>query len=138
MIKRILLIASLMMATCGISYAEVAVIVNSANGASIDQGDIKKLFLGKAKKFSDGSSATPVNLPANSALREAFDNQALGKSPQQMKSYWSKLIFTGKGQPPEELADDAAVIQWVTSNADAIGYIDAASATADVKVIATY
>ena len=54
-----------------------------------------------------------------------------------MKAYWSKLVFTGKGTPPAELANEAAVLSHVAANPDAIGYVDAASVDGSVKVVLT-
>lgn len=59
-------------------------------------------------------------------------------SSSQVNAYWSKLIFTGKGSMPTELASDAEIISTILSNQGAIGYIDSASITSDVKVIAKF
>lgn len=128
-----LLTASLM---APLANAEVAVIVSASNGnASMSDKDIAKLFLGKSKKFPDGSHATPVDQNAGSATRASFQDKVLGKSDSQLKSYWSRLIFTGKGTPPEEKGDDAAVKQVVAGSPNAIGYIDASAVDDSVKVL---
>jgi hypothetical protein len=59
----------------------------------------------------------------------------VGRSSTQVSAYWSKLVFTGKGVPPKEVADDAAVIAAVAADASAIGYIDSSSVTGDVKAL---
>ena len=62
----------------------------------------------------------------------------LNKSGSQLKSYWSKLVFTGKGTPPKVVANDAEVISLISANPNLIGYIDAAAVTGTVKVIAKF
>jgi hypothetical protein len=62
----------------------------------------------------------------------------VGKSSSQLNAYWSKLVFTGKGTPPEKLTTDQAVIDFVAANGNAIGYVDSAKVTDKVKVIATF
>ena len=47
-------------------------------------------------------------------------------------------MFSGKGKPPKELGSDADVINFVSSNPGAIGYIDAGSVNESVKVVATF
>ncbi|MGB1303739.1 MAG: phosphate ABC transporter substrate-binding protein, partial [Pseudoalteromonas marina] len=47
-------------------------------------------------------------------------------------------VFTGKGTPPEKLGSDQAVIDFVAANADAIGYVDSAKVSDNVKVVATF
>ena len=120
------------------AQAEVAVIVNPANGNAIDDDLISKLYLGKAKKFPDGSSATPLDQEEGTAIRGTFMEAKVGKSEKQMKAYWSRLVFTGGGVPPENLASDQAVIDKVASDASAIGYIDAGSVTDAVKVVTSF
>ena len=44
-------------------------------------------------------------------------------------------MFSGKGQPPREVGDDAAVKAWVASNPEAIGYIDGKFVDGSVKVL---
>ncbi|QOL27129.1 substrate-binding domain-containing protein [Thalassotalea sp. LPB0316] len=118
--------------------AEVAVIVGASNGNSVAADDVSRIFLGKMKKFGDGSSITPVNLAAGSATRDAFESNALGKSASQVKAYWSKQVFSGKGKPPQELGSDADVVSFVSSTPGAIGYVDAGSVDGSVKVVATF
>ena len=90
--------------------AEVAVIVSSNNSNSnISAADISKVFLGKSKSFPDGTQAIAIDQNDNSAARDEFNDKVLGKSSSQLKSYWSRLIFTGKGTPPKQVANDAAI-----------------------------
>ncbi|ATD07721.1 MULTISPECIES: phosphate ABC transporter substrate-binding protein [Pseudoalteromonas] len=135
MIKKIMTLGLLLASQA--TLADVAVIVNSANASTVDDGTIKKLFLGKSKSFADGSSATPVNQDGNAVFDE-FNDKVIGKSSSQLNAHWSKLVFTGKGTPPKKLDSDQAVIDFVSSNADAIGYIDASKVTSAVKVIGKY
>lgn len=116
--------------------AETAVIVSSSNAnASVSANDISKIFLGKSKSFPDGSQATPVDHNDGTPTREAFNDKVLGKSASQLKSYWSRLIFTGKGTPPKQYASDAEVKAAVSSNPNLIGYIDAGAVDGSVKVV---
>jgi len=57
------------------------------------------------------------------------------KDDSALKVYWSKLLFTGKAQPPDEIGDDAAVKKWVATNPDAIGYVDGKFVDSSVKVL---
>jgi ABC-type phosphate transport system substrate-binding protein len=118
--------------------AEVAVIVHPSNNATVDQAEITRLFTGRGTTFSNGSKATPLNLAESAAARGEFDSKVLSKSSSQMKAYWSKLVFTGKGTPPKELNSDAEMKAAVAADASAIGYIDAAAVDGTVKVLAKF
>ncbi|MDQ9092902.1 phosphate ABC transporter substrate-binding protein [Pseudoalteromonas haloplanktis] len=132
------LILAGLLSVCSFSIlADIAVIVNANNGNAIDQTEIKKIYLGKSKSFADGTKVNPVNQNGNNVADE-FNDKVVGKSSSQLNAYWSKLVFTGKGTPPEKLDNDQAVIDFVSSNADSIGYIDSSKVTDSVKVIATF
>ena len=118
--------------------AEISVIVNPDNGAAVSADEVKRIFLGKSKKFSDGSQAVPINLNASNAVRSTFDDAALGKTTNQTKAYWSKLVFSGKGNPPKEVDSEAEVIDLISKNPSLIGYVDSSKVTGAVKVVATF
>ncbi|MDN3378110.1 MULTISPECIES: phosphate ABC transporter substrate-binding protein [unclassified Pseudoalteromonas] len=134
--KKLFLAAALTVCSLN-TFAEVAVIVNPANANQIDANTIKKIYLGKSKSFADGMKVNPVNQDSNSVADE-FNDKVVGKSGSQLNAYWSKLIFTGKGTPPEKLSNDQAVIDFVSNNKDGIGYIDSAKVTDSVKVIGKF
>lgn len=111
--------------------ADIAVIVNPANTTVVTNDDLTRLYTGRS------SALAAVNLAESSPLRSQFDEKGVGRSSAQLKAHWSKLVFTGKGTPPPELATEAAVIEHVAQNPNAIGYIGTASVTDAVKVVLT-
>lgn len=118
-----------------VAFAETAVIVHPSNGDVITAKDIERLYLGKLKAFPGGAEAIPVDQNKGEAIREAFYNDVLGKNEQQVKAYWARLVFTGKGTPPKEIGDSAAVKSLVAQNPNTIGYIDASVVDGSVKVV---
>lgn len=133
-----LLCASLLAVMAGVAQAEIAVIVNPANGDAITKDDIASLYLAKTKTFPGGKNAIPLDRPEGSPSRVEFVSKVIDKDEAQMKSYWSRLIFTGKGVPPKVVETDAEVKDMVARNPDTIGFIDAAAADATVKVVAKF
>ncbi|AQS40006.1 hypothetical protein Sps_04926 [Shewanella psychrophila] len=120
------------------ALAGIAVIVHPDNADALDKKSISNLYLGKTKRFPGGAQAVPVNLEVGQASRGDFDSNVLGKSSSQLKSYWSKKVFTGKGTPPKELANDDEVMKLVSSNPNIIGYIDSSNVNDSVKVVAEF
>ncbi len=132
----IVLATVLMLGLTNLVWAEVAVIVHpSAGFDSLTEDDVSLLFLGKSKSFPNGSAATPVNQNEGSAVRDKFNEGVCKKNASQYKAYWSQLVFTGKGTPPKDAGDDAAVKAAVAANPAMIGYIDAGAVDASVKVV---
>ncbi|WP_440053708.1 substrate-binding domain-containing protein [Pseudoalteromonas sp. T1lg65] len=120
------------------AHAEVAVIVHPDNDSTFDQTTIKNIFLGKAKAFSNGRSALLLSPENSSATAEEFNSNVIGKSSSQFKAYWSKILFTGKGTPPKEMPTAQEIINSVSSNPDAIAYVDASEVNGSVKVVAKF
>jgi ABC-type phosphate transport system substrate-binding protein len=116
--------------------AELVVVVNPDNAmTTISAKNLSRLYLGKARSFPGGARAKPINQPTGSAARNEFYQTYANMSDAQVKSHWSKLMFSGKGNPPAEAANDAEVKAAVAGDASAIGYIDAAAADESVKTL---
>lgn len=134
--SKLFLAAAAMFAS--VAQAEIAVVVHPSNAASLDASNVSRIFLGKMKSFPGGGQAVPINQAEGAAATTEFNDKVLNKSGSQLKAYWSKLVFTGKGTPPKAVSGDAEVLKLVSSNPNVIGYVDAASVTPDVKVIAKF
>ena len=134
--KKLLLATSLMFSAS--AFSGVAVIVHPSNASALTEAEISRIFLGKMKSFPGGGQAIPVNQSEGAGARGSFEDSVLKKSSSQIKAYWSKLVFTGKGTPPREVGNDADVVSLVKSNPNIIGYVDESAITGDVKVIATF
>jgi ABC-type phosphate transport system substrate-binding protein len=137
-LKRLLFAALLLLAvTSSAMAAGFQVIVNADNPAtSISSQNAQDFFLGKSKKWSDGTAAVPVDQLEKSAVRAEFSQAVLKKKVEAVKSYWLTIIFSGRGTPPVELKTDAAVLEAVRKDRGAIGYVAAdAPLGAGVKAI---
>ncbi|MET0265266.1 MAG: hypothetical protein ABW202_06610 [Duganella sp.] len=120
------------------AFAEIVVIVSAKSAATaLTEEQAADVFLGKSNTLPGGGQAVPVDQSESSAVREQFYTKVAGKTGAQMKAYWSKLIFTGKGQAPKDAGDSAAVKALVAGNPNIIGYIDKSAADATVKVLLT-
>ncbi|MBQ0780051.1 MAG: phosphate ABC transporter substrate-binding protein [Thalassolituus oleivorans] len=130
---------SLLILFTSAAYAEVSVIVSANNAnASIDADTLSRIFLGKTSNFPDGNQAIPVDQTEGAVARESFNEKVLGKNSSQLKAYWSRLIFTGKGTPPKESGSDADVKALVANNPNIIGYIDSSAVDGSVKVVYSF
>ena len=108
----------------------VAVIVNPAyQGERLTSGLVRSIYLG------DNNSLTPVDQAAGSVDRELFLKGVMDMSESRFKRHWSKLIFSGRGRPPNNLSSQQAVRSWVASNPVAIGYVDSSFVDSSVKVV---
>lgn len=102
------------------------VVVNSANPASAEsKGTLSKIFLKKVREWDNKEKATPYDLDEKSEARRAFSDAVHGKSVSAIKSYWQRMIFSGRDVPPDEVASEADLLKKVAGDKGAIGYVAA-------------
>lgn len=118
--------------------AEVVVIANKDNSVtSLSRDDIYRIYMGKMKFLPNGAKVVPVDQRVGSPARDQFYSEILHKSDSEMRAYWSRIIFTGQGNPPIQESDDASVVATVSSNKDCVGYVDKSAANDNVKIVYT-
>ncbi len=116
--------------------ADLVVIVSAKSAVTALRADqVAAIFLGQAARFPDGVEAVPLDQRLGSPLRDEFYARVANKSPALLKAHWSKLVFTGRGQPPAEIPDSAAVRRRVADDPDAIGYIEHGALDASVRAV---
>lgn len=104
--------------------AEVVVVVSSENPVkTLSRAQITDIYLGRMIRFPNGNPVKPIDLSESSPVRSQFYTRYLGRSPSLIKAHWSKLIFTGRGQPPPTVSSEDAMADLVAENSDAIGYL---------------
>lgn len=134
-VKRLALLAGLLLVSVG-AQAQVAVIVNSKSAtASMTADQVASIFLGKSTTLPSGATAAAVDQSESAAVRELFYSKVTGKQAAQVKAAWSRIVFSGKGTPPKEMASSAEVKKFVAANPDAIGYIEKSAVDGSVKVV---
>ena len=112
--------------TCAAAQAGDLVVIVSARSSvdALRPDQVAAIFLGQSARFPGGALATALDQPIGSNERNQFYLRVTGKTPALLKAHWSKLVFTGRGQPPRELQDSAAVRRAVADDPGLIGYID--------------
>jgi ABC-type phosphate transport system substrate-binding protein len=113
----------------------VAVVSANSAIATLSKIQLADLFLGRVSRYPNGAHAVPIDQAEGSIARDEFYAKVADKSAAQMKAYWSKIIFTGRGQPPKEVADGAELKRRIAENPDTIGYIDEKSVDDTVRVV---
>lgn len=123
-------------AAASASAAEFVVVVSAKNPVTtLSAQQVTAIFLSQTGRFPGGEEAMALDLPVGSPLRDEFYNRIAARTPALMKAYWTKMVFTGRGQPPRELPNSAAVRRMVADNPAMIAYIDRAALDASVKAI---
>ena len=131
------LLAACLLCCCGLSAAADLVVIVSAKSpiTAMRPDQVADIFLAQTGHFPGGDEAVALDLPVGTALRDEFYSKYAARSPAMMKAYWTKMVFTGRGQPPRELATSVAIRRLVAENPAMIGYIDRGALDASVKPV---
>lgn len=108
------------------STREFVVVVNAANPAeSIDRDELSKMFFKRLVKWPNGVAVDPIDLPPAVQPRIAFSKSVHRKPVGAIRAFWQQQIFSGRDVPPPEKNSDADVIEYVSRNPGAVGYVSA-------------
>jgi ABC-type phosphate transport system substrate-binding protein len=114
----------------------VRLVVNEANPAiTISRVQASQLFLKKVTAWDHGAAALPVDQVESSSVRDAFSTQIHGRSVNEIKAYWQRMIFSGRSVPPPVRSSDREVIEFVSTHPGAVGYVSGEAGTAGVRVL---
>ena len=109
------------------------VIANSSVAAdSLSASELKDIYTAKTKYWDNGHAIIIVVLPdkTDAALQEAS-----GMDGSQFKTFWQRLVFSGRGSEPKKAADAAALVALVAATKGAIALVPADADLKGVKII---
>lgn len=109
----------------GTVIAEVVVVVSAQSPVSaLSRAELADIYLGRLNRLPSGGPVIPIDQAERSPAHDEFYRTYLGQSAAQVKAHWSRLIFTGRGQPPRSVRDSNTVAEIVAEDPKAIGYVD--------------
>ena len=136
MIRKLLCCLLLVLLAGAAASAELVVVVSARSPITTLRAEqVADIFLSEATRFPDGGEVVALDLPIGSPLRDDFYLKVANRTPALMKAYWTKKIFTGRGQPPRELPNTQAVRKLVADNPTLIGYIERSALDASVRPV---
>jgi ABC-type phosphate transport system substrate-binding protein len=131
-----LLLALLLSPCVSVVAAEeyVFVVHQESEIDSVSARELRRIFLGKTKKWPDGTAALPVLNP--SALVHAdFSRQVLHKSPNQLTTYWRKNLYSGRSMMPYSAIDVVDLTNYLTRHKNAISYLSKSDLNGPLKIV---
>ncbi|MHA6205974.1 hypothetical protein ACXU4B_16230 [Dyella soli] len=101
---------------------------------ALDRDTLRNIYLKRIFVDQDGQRLTPVNLPMDSPLRDAFARSVIHMPDTNLQDYWEREYFQGVS-PPYVLGSQEAVVRFVALTPGAIGYVAACHVDATVHVV---
>ena len=134
------ILKSLLLVTCisfsSVTMAQIAIVVGAKSTATaLTREQASALFLGKSTQLPGAGIPLLIDQLESVDVRQIFYTKVTEKTPAQVKAVWSRLVFSGKGSPPREVANSAEVKKLVNANPDALGYIEKSAVDASVRVL---
>ena len=117
--------------------SSVVVIVNLENEIDdISSIELKRIYFGKINYWDNNGIILKATLKTGSEIQEFWLSSVLEVTTREYQQIWLKNIFTGKADPPESFATVKKVIEFVSENPEAIGFVlEADSLPVSVKTI---
>ncbi|ROQ19569.1 hypothetical protein EDC38_0153 [Marinimicrobium koreense] len=105
-------------------YAEVVVVVpNESPIQELTSLQLSDIYLGRLTQLPGGEPVRPIDQTEQTPAHGEFYQQYLGRTPAQIRSHWSRLIFTGRGQPPKAVRSNDDMARELSRNPNTIGYM---------------
>lgn len=116
---------------------EVVVAVHAQEHATtaFSRSALQAVFGMRLRTWPDGSAIKVFVLPDNHPAHVAFCKQVLHVFPHEMRSAWDRLVFSGTGQAPIEVATEEAMRAKLAATPGAIGYLPNASVNGSIGAI---
>jgi hypothetical protein len=118
--------------------ALLALSLGFAGGVSavemIAHADVKAQFLNintarsmfgmRQAAWPDGTPVRVFVLPEHYSLHAVFCRDILNIYPYQLHQSWNRLVYSGTGQAPVEVASEQEMVEKVSKTPGAIGYVN--------------
>lgn len=119
----------------GFCRADIYVITHRDNPVqSINETQLKDLYLARSQTFPNGESAI-IYEAGDDELRARFIRLALGMRVRQFDAYWARLVFAGRVLPLNNVQQEAQLLDHISNNIYAIGYIDTLASAGLLKTL---
>lgn len=111
----------------------IMVVTNKdVNMPSIDDAEIRRLFLGKSRRLPNGDRAA---LASYAPARTFFNSRVLGQSDIDVARIWTKLKFSGRPARPRTFGTVDELLAYVKSTPNALAYLPSTYRGDDVRVM---
>jgi ABC-type phosphate transport system substrate-binding protein len=102
----------------------VEIIVNPGVTMSEVSRPLARLIFGaKVTRWEDGSAIRVFVLPDESPLHQEMSKGILNMYPYQLRMAWDRIIYTGIGLAPIQVANESEMRKQVAAVPGAIGYV---------------
>ena len=103
--------------------------------SSISKNALRAIFGMRLRNWPDQTPARVFVLPDENPTHSAFSKQILNIYPHQLRLGWDRLVFSGTGQAPIEVASEDEMREKVAKTPGAIGYLRRSMVNDSVRIL---
>lgn len=118
------------------AMADVVVVANPRSGIDrLSRDEVINIFLGRFRQLPSGLSVQPVDLPATHPEKATFYLRLVNKDLAEINAYWSRLVFSGRTEPPVQAKSTEDLVEFIAKTPGAIGYMERSKVDGRVKLV---
>lgn len=103
--------------------SELVIVVHASNKIKgFTPAEVRRIYLGKMKRWSDGTPVRAFSRPVRSLAGRAFFSRATGLEFRAYQRHWQKTQLMGSGLAPTQKSDVDALVREVAAIPGAIGF----------------
>jgi len=117
------------------AHSAETVIINPSVLQNVSEKQLRSIFSMRRRNWENGTPIRVFVLPDSHPTHKAFCKNTLGMFPHRLRKTWDRLVFTGTGQAPEEIATEEAMLEKIRQTPGAVGYISTDKIDGSVRTI---
>ncbi len=117
------------------SAEELVLITHRDSDLSVSADHLKRLYFGKISSLPNGRKVTVLVYARDDEQFQEFTRKYLRRTSQQLRSFWAKQLFTGRGNMPTHVESIEEMISLVSSSDEYVGYIPISFLPESVRVL---
>ena len=119
---------------CSVSLASgpVVIVNKNVNCDNLDCKTLRNIFLGKERFWEGGGQVFPAALE-NGPVHKKFLDLYILKTPLQFTTHWKRMAFTGNPLAINLFKTERQLMEYVSQQEGAIGYVGEQTLTGGVK-----
>lgn len=121
----LLIIGVLLLAPAMPAVAEqtTVAVVHPEVEATPDLAQLRAIYTMRLRHWPDGRPIRVYTLPDQHPVHVRFAERRLRVLPHLLRRTWDRLVYSGTGQAPVEVADEASMRSAISATPGSIGYL---------------
>ena len=105
------------------------------SASTLPRNAVRAIFAMRQRSWPGGPAVRVFVLPDSNPVHDRFVKERLDVFPHQLQLSWDRVVFSGTGQAPDQVASQADMLNRVAATPGGIGYVEEGLEDDRVQVI---